>query len=101
MHYALLFMLCSLFDVISHAFKESIVRTKPVNQEKFNFHISLAQLIVGIAISPLVLSVSKEYEDYHQLPFKPDEKTLPDFMKWYFSEGFKCLFMVSDENPQC
>ena len=27
MHYALLFMLCSLFDVVSHALKESIVRT--------------------------------------------------------------------------
>lgn len=26
MHYALLFLLCSLFDVISHALKESIVR---------------------------------------------------------------------------
>ena len=31
MHYALLFMLCSLFDVVSHALKESIVRTQPVN----------------------------------------------------------------------
>ena len=27
MHYALLFLLCSLFDVISHALKESIVRS--------------------------------------------------------------------------
>ena len=77
MRYALLFMLSSLFDVISHAFKESIVRTKPVNQEKFNFHISLAQFIVGVAMSPVVLSVSKEYEDYQQLPFKPEDKTLP------------------------
>ena len=31
MHYALLFLLCSLFDVISHALKESIVRSQPVN----------------------------------------------------------------------
>ena len=42
MHYALLFLLCSLFDVISHALKESIVRSQPLNQEKFNFRISLA-----------------------------------------------------------
>ena len=27
MHYALLFLLCSLFDVVSHALKESIVRS--------------------------------------------------------------------------
>ena len=79
LHYSLLFMLCSLFDVLSHAFKESIVRTKPVNQEKFNFHISLAQFIVGLLISPLVLSISKQYEDYgdnDDLPFDPDTKTL-------------------------
>ena len=31
MHYSLLFLLCSLFDVISHALKESIVRSQPVN----------------------------------------------------------------------
>ena len=31
MHYALLFLLCSLFDVISHALKESIVRSQPLN----------------------------------------------------------------------
>ena len=41
-HYALLFMLCSLFDVISHAMKESLVRNQILNQEKFNFRISLA-----------------------------------------------------------
>ena len=91
-------MLCSLFDVVSHAFKESIVRTKPVNQEKFNFRISVAQFVVGLAISPLVLSVSKEYEDYHNLPFDPNEKSLGEFMQWYFGEGLKCLFMVSSED---
>lgn len=31
MHYALLFLLCSLFDVVSHALKESIVRSQPLN----------------------------------------------------------------------
>ena len=42
MHYALLFLLCSLFDVVSHSLKESIVRSQPLNQEKFNFRISIA-----------------------------------------------------------
>ena len=62
--YALIFLLCSLFDVISHALKESIVRNQMLNQEKFNFKISLAQLLVGIIITPFVLQISKEYEDY-------------------------------------
>ena len=59
MHYALLFLLCSLFDVVSHALKESIVRSQPLNQEKFNFRISMAQLIVGIVITPFILQMSK------------------------------------------
>ena len=42
LNYAFLFLLSSLFDVISHALKESIVRSQPLNQDKFNFRISVA-----------------------------------------------------------
>ena len=80
MHYALLFMLCSLFDVISHALKESIVRSQPINQEKFNFRISLAQLMVGLVISPFVLQISREYEDWSALPFDAKQMTILEFM---------------------
>lgn len=31
LNYVLLFLLCSLMDVISHALKESIVRSQPLN----------------------------------------------------------------------
>lgn len=101
MHYALLFMLCSLFDVVSHALKESIVRTQPLNQEKFNFRISLAQLLVGVAISPLVLSLSKEYEDYGHADIDAQNLSLSEFMGWYFGGGLSCLFEVNNGDPNC
>ena len=95
-------MLCSLFDVVSHALKESIVRTQPLNQEKFNFRISVAQLVVGIIISPFVLQVSKTYEDYGaHIDVDPKSMSLGEFMGWYFSNGFGCLFEVDDKDPRC
>ena len=90
MHYALLFLLCSLFDVVSHALKESIVRSQPINQEKFNFRISVAQLVVGLIITPFILQISKQYEDYSGSPIEadnPKNMALSDFMAEYFSLG--------------
>jgi len=43
-----------------------------VNQEKFNFRVSVAQLVVGIVITPLILQISKEYEDYSKNAVIPD-----------------------------
>ena len=51
-------MMSSLFDVISHAIKENIVRTQPLNQNEFNLKISISQLLVGIIISPMIIYYS-------------------------------------------
>ena len=103
MHYAVLLLLCSLFDVISHALKESIVRAQPLNQEKFNYRISLAQLGTGIVMTPFVLQVSKEYEDYSGNTAIADPKNMPlwEFMAAYFSEGLSCLFQVENKLGRC
>lgn len=103
MRYAILFLLCSLFDVVSHAMKESIVRSQPLNQEKFNFKISIAQLVVGIIITPFVLQVSKQYEDYSHNAAVEDPKNMPlwEFMGIYFDEGLTCLFQVEDKEDRC
>ena len=68
LNYALLFLLSSLLDVISHSIKESIVRTQPLNQDRFNFKISIAQLVVGVILTPIILQISKTYEDYSENP---------------------------------
>ena len=58
-NYALLFLICSFLDVLSHALKESIVRNQPLNQERFNFRVSIAQFVVGICMTPIILSISR------------------------------------------
>ena len=52
-------------------------------------------------ISPFVLKVSKEYEDYGALSFDPKEMNIIEFMQWYFGEGLTCLFQLDNENDRC
>jgi len=58
LQYSFLFMLCSLFEVISLAIKEGLVRSQPLNQEKFNFKIAVSQLVIGILMTPIVIAIS-------------------------------------------
>lgn len=62
--YYLLFLASAVFDVMSHGLKESLVRTVPVNQGKFNLNISVAQLIAGVILSPVLLAISYKYDNY-------------------------------------
>lgn len=99
MKYALLFLTCSLCDVASHSLKESIVRSQPLDQERFNFRISVSQFIVGVVIAPFVLMISREYEDYSQTPLSDDQNLNTwEFIGRYFAMGFDCVFSGGD-NP--
>jgi hypothetical protein len=51
----LYFLGSQVIDVISHAIKESLVRSQPMNQEKFNLKIAISQFLIGLAITPLIL----------------------------------------------
>jgi len=59
----------------------------------------MAQLVVGIIITPFILQVSKEYEDYSHNEHIEDPKNMPlgEFMKDYFREGFNCLLELDDD----
>ena len=48
-----------------------------------------------------MLQVSKEYEDYGGLVEDPKSMSLGEFMSWYFSGGFGCLFEVDNDDPRC
>jgi hypothetical protein len=54
----LYFLGSQVIDVISHAIKESLVRSQPMNQEKFNLKIAISQFLIGLAITPLILQFS-------------------------------------------
>jgi len=102
-NYALLFLLSSIFDVISHSLKESIVRSQPLNQDKFNFRVAIAQLIVGAFMTPLVLQISKNYENYSgNAAFDGiDDMSFSEFLKIYFTEGFSCLVIIGNPDDSC
>lgn len=55
--YALFLPLSTLLEVVSLAIKEGLVRSQPINNEKFNFKISLGQFLIGIAITPIIVNI--------------------------------------------
>lgn len=59
----MLFVLSQVLDVLSVTIKESIVRSQPLNQEKFNFKIAMSQLIIGLILTPAILAISVSYSN--------------------------------------
>ena len=53
----MMFLAAAIFDVISVTMKESLVRTQPLDQVSFNLKISIGQLLLGLAISPVILMI--------------------------------------------
>ena len=54
---------------------------------------------MGLIITPFILQVSKNYEDYDGSDVvDPKDMDLSDFMGIYFREGFTCLFDTDDAN---
>jgi hypothetical protein len=65
--YCLFFALSALLEVISLGIKEGVIRSQPINNEKFNFKVSLGQFLVGIAITPIIVDIytsSSPEQDY-------------------------------------
>ena len=54
-------------------------------------------------MTPFILQVSKQYEDYSEDVdiSNPKDMQLSEFMKVYFSEGLSCLFVVDDPTDTC
>jgi len=95
--YYLLFLVCAALDVFSHALKESLIRSIPLEQEKFNYNISISQLIVGLALSPVILGISRKYENYGSSVLANDT-TYIEFLGNYAKYGFGCVLnFKSDE----
>lgn len=94
--YYLLFFICAALDVCSHALKESLIRSIPLEQEKFNYNISISQLIVGLALSPIILAISRKYESYGTNILASDT-TYYEFLGNYAKYGFGCVLNFKSE----
>lgn len=54
LYFSFMVVLSSVLDAISHTIKEALVRTQPLNQEQFNFKISIFQFIIGLVTLPFI-----------------------------------------------
>lgn len=86
--------------MLSHGLKESLVRSVPINQGKFNLNISVAQLIAGIILSPILLAISYKYDNYTEdSPLGKLQTNQAPFSEFYFKYielGFGCAFNIED-----
>jgi len=62
--YSLMFLGCGVMLALSHNLKESIIRTQPLDMTNFNFKVSVAQLVVVVLTTPLVMLFCKRYERF-------------------------------------
>jgi hypothetical protein len=86
-----------MIDVISHAIKENLVRSQPLNQEKFNLKIAVSQFIIGVILTPIILAMSLKLDDFQEDddPLKDDAtEGFGPFFGAYFKKGLECLFTV-------
>ena len=91
--YYLMFLGSAGFDVLSHGLKESLVRGTPINVTKFNLNISIAQLIAGFVMSPILLAINKQCVNYPLPPLsKFKTAAFHEFYRAYFVNGMKCAY---------
>mmetsp|Transcript_14262 Transcript_14262/g.24261 ORF Transcript_14262/g.24261 Transcript_14262/m.24261 type:complete len:124 (+) Transcript_14262:437-808(+) len=52
--YSIMVVISAVIDVISHTIKEVLVRTQPLNQERFNYTVSMFQFFFSLFFLPFI-----------------------------------------------
>jgi len=88
-------------DVVSHTIKEALVRSQPLNQESFNFQVSVFQVCIGLLLLPLIKATqAKNLEDS---PFYGPEFEDMNFLEYagvYIKYGLLCVVGSESEDPK-
>lgn len=87
--YCLFLVLSAVLEAISVAIKEGLVRSQPLNNEKFNFKVSLGQFIIGILIMPIIVDI------YTSSTKQGQENTTWENIGTYVVDGLKCVTSFS------
>ena len=90
--YCLFFSLSALLEVISLGIKEGLVRSQPINNEKFNFKISLGQFLVGLAITPIIVDI------YTSSTHQGKENSTWENIGLYLVDGLSCVTSFTESN---
>ena len=81
----------SLLEVISLSIKECLVRSQPINNEKFNFKISICQFLIGLALTPIIIDI------YVSSGGKYSDGIISETAQ-YISEGLKWVVSFGNSN---
>jgi len=92
-------IISSILDAISHTIKEALVRTQPLNQEQFNFKISIFQFIIGLITLPCIKITQSSAHKDPDSPFGSEEFDDMGWIKYmgqYVYYGLACVFNSLD-----
>jgi hypothetical protein len=101
LYFSFMVILSSILDAISHTIKEALVRTQPLNQEQFNFKISVFQLIIGLILLPMIKLTQPDKSSDTESPFKESrfyEMNWIEYMADYVGYGLGCVFDTIDKD---
>lgn len=90
--YCLFLVLSAVLEAISLGIKEGLVKSQPINNEKFNFKVSLGQFIVGILIMPIIVDI------YTSSTKKGQENTTWENIGNYLVDGLRCVTSFSEQD---
>lgn len=79
-------------EVISLGIKEGLVRSQPINNEKFNFKISLGQFLIGLAITPIIVDI------YTSSTHQGKDNSTWENIGLYLVDGLSCVTSFSESN---
>lgn len=92
-YYTIVFLTGIFLDVISSTMKEAIIRTQPLNQEEFNYQISVFQFVVALIGLPFIKGTQSENMDdspFHGPEF--DDLSYLAYAGQYIKYGMSCVF---------
>jgi hypothetical protein len=69
------------------------VRSQPINNEKFNFKVSLGQFLIGVIITPIIVDI------YTSSSSESHGSTWYNIGK-YLTDGFKCVTSFDEYDKQ-
>lgn len=86
--------LSAFLEVLSLGIKEGLVRSQPINNEKFNFKISLGQFLVGLAITPIIVDIYTSSSSAQN----DTENSTWENIGTYLKEGLECVTSFKDSD---
>lgn len=98
--YVVVLIFSSVCDVISNCIKEALVRSQPMNQERFNFQVGVFQLIIGVILLAVIKVAYLSQSGRESSPFGSPEvqdMNVFSFAALYVKLSYQCIFYTKGQ----